>query len=189
MTSTPVSLLERLRVRPDGDAWHRLTRLYAPLVRGWLTRMGVQPADADDLTQETLAVLLRELPSFQHDLRPGAFRRWLKTIVLNRARAFWRGRGKSPQAAEDALSQLESPDSGLSREWDLDHDRHVARRLLAELAGEFEPQTWQAFRLLLVEGLPTDQVAARLAMTPNAVRIAKSRVLTRLRKEAEGLLD
>ena len=36
---------------------------------------------------------------------------------------------------------------------------------------------------------PTDEVAAELGLTPNAVLIAKSRVLKRLRHKAEGLID
>ena len=58
----------------------------------------VDPADADDLTQEVVAVLVRELPSFHHDLRRGAFRRWLRGGVLNRLRPFWRARRARPQA-------------------------------------------------------------------------------------------
>jgi hypothetical protein len=36
----------------------------------------VQPADVDDLTQEVLSTVVRELPGFYHDLGPGASRRW-----------------------------------------------------------------------------------------------------------------
>lgn len=74
---TPVSLLERLRLRPGPEAWQRLTDLYAPLVRSWVARDRLQPADADDVCQEVMAVVVRELPQFRHDLRRGAFRRWL----------------------------------------------------------------------------------------------------------------
>jgi RNA polymerase sigma-70 factor (ECF subfamily) len=194
LAETPLSLLERLRLRADPASWDRLVELYTPLIRSWLRRAGVQPADADDLTQEVLAVLVRELPSFHHDLRRGAFRRWLRTVVLNRLRPFWRARRTQPQALgsaeeEEVFARLEDPGSDLSRLWDEEHDRHVARRLLELLEPEFEPATWQAFRLLVLEGRPTRDVADSLGLTPNAVRIAKSRVLARFRREAEGLLE
>jgi RNA polymerase sigma-70 factor (ECF subfamily) len=140
-----------------------------------------------------MGTLLRELPQFRHDLRRGAFRRWLRTIAVNRLRTFWRGRDRRlalGQADLDAvLDRLEDPDSALSRLWDEEHDRHVARRLLELIEPEFEPTTWHAFRLLVLEGQPTRDVARALGVTPNAVRIAKSRVLARFRREVEGLLD
>ncbi len=193
MTDTPISLLERLRLRADSASWERLVALYTPLIRGWLGRYGLQPTDVDDLTQEVMGTLLRELPRFRHDLRRGAFRRWLRTIAVNRLRTFWRGRDRRQAVGgpdlDAALERLEDPDSALSRLWDEEHDRHVARRLLELIEPEFEPPTWQAFRLLVLEGQPTRDVAKALGVTPNAVRIAKSRVLARFRKEVEGLLD
>jgi RNA polymerase sigma-70 factor (ECF subfamily) len=191
---TSVSLLERLRLRPDEASWQRLIDLYGPLIRGWLARYACQPADADDLSQDVLAVVVHELPHFRHDLRRGAFRRWLRTITVNRLRNFWRtGRVRHEAPAggdfDQVLNQLEDPDSALSRLWDQEHDQHVVRRLLEMLEPEFEPATWRAFRGLMLEGKPTAAVAAEVGISPNAVRIAKSRVLRRLRQEIEGLVD
>jgi RNA polymerase sigma-70 factor (ECF subfamily) len=193
LTATPISLLERLRLRPDANSWQRLVDLYTPLVAGWLRALGVQPSDADDLTQDTLTTLVRELPSFHHNLRPGAFRRWLRGIVLNRLRASRRTRQPIPAAGnlslEQTLDRLEDPASDLSRRWDEEHDRHVVRRLLELITPEFEPATWQAFRMVVLEGKTTAEAAEALATSPNAVRIAKSRVLARFRREIDGLID
>ncbi len=41
----------------------------------------------------------------------------------------------------------------------------------------------------MVHGRPAAEVAAELGVTINSVYLAKSRVLPRLRKELEGLLD
>ncbi|HWG47504.1 MAG TPA: sigma-70 family RNA polymerase sigma factor [Gemmataceae bacterium] len=194
MPDTPISLLERLRLRPDDAAWRRLVELYTPLICAWLRRYGITDSDSDDLTQEVMQVLVRELPNFQHDLRPGAFRRWLRNVTVNRLRVFWRGRHARPVATGDSdfahvLDQLEDPKSSLSRLWDEEHDRHVARRLLELIEPEFEPTTWRAFRGLVLEGKRTAEIAAALGITANAVRIAKSRVLSRFRQEINGILD
>jgi RNA polymerase sigma-70 factor, ECF subfamily len=65
----------------------------------------------------------------------------------------------------------------------------VLTRLLQLLEPQFEDRTLTAFRLLVFEEAPPVQVAAALGMSVNAVLLAKSRVLARLRKEAEGLID
>jgi RNA polymerase sigma-70 factor (ECF subfamily) len=65
----------------------------------------------------------------------------------------------------------------------------VAETILESIRLEFQPATWRAFEATVRNERPTDEVAAELGMTPNAVLIAKSRVLKRLRQKAEGLLD
>jgi RNA polymerase sigma-70 factor (ECF subfamily) len=57
------------------------------------------------------------------------------------------------------------------------------------MQAEFQPATWKACWALVVEGKNGAQVAAELGMTLDAVYAAKSRVLRRLRRELEGLLD
>lgn len=161
------------------------------MIRHWLRAYALQAADTDDLVQEVLGVLVRELPHFQPG-RPGAFRRWLRTITVNRLRAFWRAERVRPLAADDfdrTLQQLEDSDSDLSKLWDQEHDQHVVRRLLELIQPEFEPATWRAFGRLMLEGRPTAEVAAELGVSANAVRIAKSCVLSRFRQEVAGLLD
>jgi RNA polymerase sigma-70 factor (ECF subfamily) len=192
MAETSLTLLERLRLRSDASAWVRLVDLYTPLIHSWLRRHQVRPEDADDLAQEVFGVLLRELPRFEHNGRPGAFRCWLRIITANRLRAFWKAREHIPAGVADLdrrLDELTDSDSGLSRLWDREHDEHVLRRLLELTEPEFTPNTWQAFRSLALEGRPPADVARELGMTVNAVQLAKSRVLRRLRWEARGLVD
>ena len=53
---------------------------------------------------------------------------------------------------------------------------------------EFAPSTWNSFRLLVFEERPASEVAETLGLSVNAVLIAKSRVLRRLRQEGQGLV-
>ena len=41
MNETPLSLLERLRHGQDDPSWQRLSELYLPLLRGWLSQHGL----------------------------------------------------------------------------------------------------------------------------------------------------
>jgi RNA polymerase sigma-70 factor (ECF subfamily) len=194
MSETSTSLLDRLRHSPDAAAWQRLVELYTPLIRGWLRRHALLDQDADDVVQDVLAVVVRRLPEFRREPRTGAFRRWLKTITVNCLRDFWRAQRVRPRATGDSdflqmLDALEDPNSDLSRLWDREHDQHVTHRLLEMIRPRFEPATWQAFRRVALEGASPDAVASELGVTVNAVFIAKSRVLARLRQEGEGLID
>jgi RNA polymerase sigma-70 factor (ECF subfamily) len=189
MADTSVSLLERLRLRPDAESWQRLVDLYTPLIHGWLSRYAVPEADADDLTQEVMTVLVKELPQFTHNHQRGAFRHWLRTITVNRLRVLWRARHSGKNELLKMLDELEDPSSSLSKLWDREHDQHVARRLMQLVEPQFKPATWQAFRRVVLDGARASAVAAELNLSVNAVLLAKSRVLSRLRQEMAGLTD
>src|SRR5437868_2137437 len=85
VSETSLSLLERLRQPAlDEAAWKHLADLYTPLIQDWLRRYGVRQDEVDDLTQEVLSTVHREMPGFEHNQHPGAFRCWLRTITVNR---------------------------------------------------------------------------------------------------------
>jgi RNA polymerase sigma-70 factor (ECF subfamily) len=194
VSQTSISLLERLRLHSESTDRKRLVELYTPLIRGWLLRHEVPAADADDLTQEVLGVVVRELVGFQHNQRLGAFRAWLRAITINRLKGYWRGRRHSPQAGGDSeaalrLEQLEDPHSSLSKLWDQEHDQHVLGRLMKLIEPEFPLAWWQAFRRHVVEGARASEVARELDVSVNVVLLAKSRILRRLRQEATGFVD
>jgi RNA polymerase sigma-70 factor, ECF subfamily len=194
MNPTSLSLLQRTRAVSDVGAWKRLVELYQPLIHGWLRRSRVPPQDADDLTQEVLALLVQEIPHFVHNGQTGAFRHWLKTITVNRMRAFWRAGRCRPLATGDSdflhsLEEIEDAGGEVSRLWDREHDDHVLRRLLELMASEFEPTTLKAFRRVALDEASAEEVATELGLSAGAVYVAKSRVLRRLREEAQGLID
>ena len=89
----------------------------------------------------------------------------------------------------ELLQQLESPASTLGQQWDAEHDRYVAHRLLARIEPLFEPASLAAFRRVVIDGQKPRDVAAELGLSVNAVLVAKSRVLRQLRRELKGLTD
>jgi RNA polymerase sigma-70 factor (ECF subfamily) len=193
MAITRPSLLLRAQTGDEG-AWKDLTELYRPLIVGWLVHQGVPAAEVDDLVQDILLTVVRSLPAFTHSGRCGAFRAWLRTIARNSACDFWRDRERQARASGDTgvaelLGQLEDPDSSLNRQWEAQHDAYVLRYLLDLMELEFEQTTVQAFRQVALEGAAPETAAQELGLTVGAVYKAKSRVLLRLRQEAEGLID
>ena len=190
---TSASLLERLRAAPDEAAWRRLDDLYRPLIRRWLERDPSLGTEAEDVVQEVMSVIVCELPGFQRQ-RPGSFRRWLRTVTAHRLAAYYRSRQNRPQAMgslrdECPLTDLADPNSELARQWDEEYDRYVLRRLMELIEPMFEPNTLAAFRRVAYDGVAPAQAAEELGLSLNAVLLAKSRVLSRLRREAEGLID
>lgn len=193
MDETRQSLLLRAQTGEE-KAWKDLTDLYRPLILGWLNRQSVPPRDLEDLSQDILLSVVKHLPTFQHSGQRGAFRSWLRTIVCSRTVDYWRATGPGTQGeggsgAVAALQLIEDPHSDLNRQWDEEHDGYVLDCLLDLVEEEFEPATMQAFRRLALDGAAGAAVASELGMSMAAVYGAKSRVLRRIRQEAEGLID
>src|SRR5262249_48830287 len=82
-SATSLTLLERVR-RRDQAAWERLVSLYTPLVYHWCLRHGLQPADAEEVSQEVFLAVARGIGDFRHDREGDSFRGWLRTITRNK---------------------------------------------------------------------------------------------------------
>lgn len=194
MTETSASLLDRVRQQTDSQAWQRLLAVYTPLIRGWLRRdVRLKEQDADDVVQEVLAVVARRIALFDRQ-RTGSFRAWLKSITLNCIRQILRKSQRHDGGAGgddilERLQQLEDPLGLMSLQWDREHDEFVMKQLLTDVRRHFTDSTWRAFERVALDDASADDVAAELGMTANAVFIARSRVMTRLRQEAAGLID
>jgi RNA polymerase sigma-70 factor (ECF subfamily) len=187
---TSLSLLQRARLR-DEPSWYRLVSLYGPLVEYWCRRGGVRSEDVGDLAQEVFLAVAEGLGTFER-FGPGSFRAWVRGITRNKLLDHYRRAGRQVAAVggSTALERLgEIPDPVPGSDADADEVSVLYRRAMDLIRGEFEERTWQAFWLSAVEQRDAPAVAAELNMSPVAVRIAKSRVLARLRAEAGELID
>ena len=194
MDETSLSLLHRIRETSDAKSWDRLVALYAPLLNRWVMWYEVQDSDADDIVQDVLTVVMRDLAKFEHNERPGAFRSWLRAILVNRVREFWRSRKYRPMATgtssiDEKLNQLQDDTSEVSQIWNREHDQFVLKRLMNVVQSQFEPKTWQAFERQVLDGEKPEKVAGDIGMSMSGVYTAKYRVLNALRRESEGLID
>ncbi len=188
MTQTPVSLLERLRRPDDPAAWTRFVELYTPLLDAWARCTGLPPEDTAELVQDVFVVLVRRLPEFVYE--PGkSFRAWLRTVTVNKWREMLRRRQGQPVTADGAdLDALPAPPEAEAF-WEAEYRRYLIGRVLAVIQRDFEPAVWKACWECVANGRPAPEVAVELGMTPGAVRVAKCRVLGRLRKELAGIIE
>jgi RNA polymerase sigma-70 factor, ECF subfamily len=192
--STSHTLLERVR-RQDPEAWRRFATLYTPLVVRWCAAGGLRSHDAADVTQEVFQAVFHGIGGFERHGAGESLRGWLWTITRNKICDHFRRRKGEPvavggtanidrAASDSAIGLTENepePAESVRRE--------LVHRALALLETDFEATTWQAFWATTIDGLPAKTVAEKLGMTPAAVYTAKSRVLSRLRRELEGLWE
>jgi RNA polymerase sigma-70 factor (ECF subfamily) len=185
MNTTSLSLLQRLRDAADPGDWRRFVKLYTPLLCRWAHQVGAQDADTADLVQEVFTLVYCKLPNFAHQ-RPGSFRAWMRTVLVNRWRDLCRRRAAQPGLFDeqrlDALPALSAEEENRDRE-------QLLTMALDLIRPEFQPRTWEAFQEFCLRDQEAAVVAERLGVSVDVVYAAKCRVLRRLRQELDGMLD
>ncbi len=192
-SATSRSLLARVRA-DEPRAWERLVDLYAPLVLHWCRRGGLQEQDVADVFQQVFQAVVMHVGGFRRE-RPGdTFRGWLRRITQNKLHDHFRklardAPGVGGSSAQERLAQLPEPQPTEADPAPEEEERGLFARVLDIIRADFEERTWKAFWQTVVEGRTPQDVAAELSMSPGAVRVAKSRVLHRLREELGDLME
>jgi RNA polymerase sigma-70 factor (ECF subfamily) len=190
-SQTSLSLLARLQQeRYDPQAWDEFVDRYGRMIYRWCSHWGLQQADAQDVTQDVLLALVRQMSGFRYDAK-GRFRAWLKTVAyrawcdfLTKRKSAGIGTGDS--GTIDMLNMVPAQDDFLRRVEEMGNQQ-VLELAMARVRERVKPQTWEAFRLLALEQLSGAEVAERLGIPVGSVFMAKFNVQKMLKEELVGL--
>jgi RNA polymerase sigma-70 factor, ECF subfamily len=189
---TTTQALEDLRSLNDGPAWKEFDGHFRKVVISFARHSGLGPEEAEDAAQETMLAFTKAFRAGHYDKEKGRLRDWLfgvaRNVVLNL-------RSKRPlekliadKATGTSFWDMVKDNSDIEQLWQSEWQNMVLARCLSIVKGETEPNSFKAFELYALQERPVDEVALELGLSKNAVYIAKSRILTRLR-ELEGRLE
>lgn len=187
---TSISLLRRAADR-DPEAWRRLVVLYSPLIQHWCRQAGIPQHEIADVSQEVFAVLASSLSRFRPDQPGTSFRAWMRGIARHKLQHHVRRRGSPAVGGSEALErllQVPAPADEVELSESPSDVTALYRRALRLVQDQFQERTWTAFWRVTIENRGTADVAAELGISANAVRLAKSHVLRRLREEMGELI-
>jgi RNA polymerase sigma-70 factor (ECF subfamily) len=173
------------------EAWAVFQARYQGVIRSWCLRRGLAVDEAEDLTQEILLKLFRELPRYRHDARQGHFRSWLKAVVNNAITDSWRRQQRRAERGGvggttflERLAGIESPEAAAElSELIEDHAQTTAAKVLERVRAKVKETTWQAFYQTMVEERPAAQVAGELGLRVATIYKANYRVKQMLLEE------
>jgi RNA polymerase sigma-70 factor (ECF subfamily) len=183
-------LLARLRNDPSNEAaWDEFVEHYGRHIYRWCRQWGLQDADAEDVAQEILLKLARKLRDFAYDPK-SSFRGWLKTVAHHAWRDFVDGRRGARATADDhvwELLQSVEAREDLIQKLEQAFDYELLETAKVQVRLRVAPHTWEAFRLVAIEGRPAAEVAASVNMQVAMVYVAKSKVQKMLQEEIRKL--
>ena len=186
--TSPILLARLQRAPTDQAAWGEFVERYGARIYGWCRQWKLQEADARDVTQDVLLKLSERLRTFRYD-PARSFRGWLRTLahhawndfVAARSRTVGGGGGDS-----DILQQVEARQDLLQR-LEEQFDQELFDEAAARVQRRVESRTWEAFRMLALEGCSGAEAAGKLGMKVATVFVARSKVQKLLRQELAKL--
>lgn len=192
---TQTSLLASIKTLDDRHAWERFVLLYRPVIYRIARRKGLQPADAEDLTQHVLTSIAGSIERWKKSNPSARFRYWLRRVVKNAIiNAATRRRPEIPFSAITGLKDYEllaepAIDNEAEIEIDNEYRRQLFQRAAAVVKSDIEPTTWRAFEMTVIEDMPIKSAADELNKSIGSVYAARSRVMHRLKAVVETWED
>ncbi|MHC4462463.1 MAG: RNA polymerase sigma factor [Planctomycetota bacterium] len=183
---TTTQVLEELKTSNEAQVWRRFCDHFRPVVVNFARHLGLSATDAEDAAQETMVEFLKAFRDGKYDRQKGRLSNWLfgvaRRVILN-----LRGHRPLERLVADKTTgtsfwDLIQDDRSIKHSWDSQWREMVLTKCLEQARRELDSKVFEAFNLYALSEIPADDVAQRLKMSRNAVYIAKSRVLSRLRQ-------
>ncbi|MEM0925919.1 MAG: sigma-70 family RNA polymerase sigma factor, partial [Planctomycetota bacterium] len=175
--------------------------LYGSLIRQVALKLGVDAEESADIAQETLLAVSRAIDRFEPRDGDFAFRGWLAKIARNQTLQTLRRRRRpifsasslpySSGSSADSSVDLPEPSESdpLIDLFETEHRRQlfrIASRVVRERTSDVN---WRAFWMSCVDDQPAASVAGELGIRVAQVYVARSRVMSAIRREVEMLSE
>lgn len=197
LNPTRRSLLTRLKDWDNQESWREFFSAYWQLIYSFGLKSGLNDAEAQEVVQETLIAVAREMKGFKYDPARGSFKSWLLLITKRRIADQMRKRYRALEVgklnaddtavAEEIHAKAEEEAGGRDEAWDDEWRTQMAQTALDRVRSKVKPEQYQIFELYVLHGRPGSEVAAALGVSLMTVYLVKHRISSLLRKEAARL--
>ncbi|MCA8999754.1 MAG: sigma-70 family RNA polymerase sigma factor [Planctomycetaceae bacterium] len=188
---TSVSLLANLREEAHREvAWEQFVRRYGGRIYEWCLLKRLQPADAEDVTQNVLIKLVRRLCDFEYHSQL-SFRGWLRRVTENAIIDFHREqRVRNADRLNPRLCELlelsedrEDLASRLERAFDIELFDLARERVRARV----DSRRWMAWEMTSIDQRSSQEVALELDMKVPTVYSSRYQVQKLITEEIRVL--
>jgi RNA polymerase sigma-70 factor (ECF subfamily) len=190
------SLLSRLKNWDDQDAWRVFFETYWKLIYNAAVRAGLSDAEAQDVVQETVIAVCRNIPEFAYDPAKGSFKTWLMRQTAWRIIGQLRKRlpveplretHRTPSRTT-ALERVPDPKvTDLEVGWDEEWEKNLVDSAFRRLKAKVDAKHFQIFDLCVRKKWPIAKIAKALRVNPARIYLVKHRLGNLLKKEIEQL--
>jgi len=196
LIATRRSLVEQLADWGDQRRWQEFFDTYWKLIHSAARKSGLSDAEAQEVVQETVITVAKNIDKLKYDPAIGSFKGWLLQITRWRIADQFRkrepGNAKRPRSTDDRLTATieRVPDSqvvDLDEVWESSWKENLFEAAVARVKKKIEPKQFQIFDCYVRKEWPAQKVAERLGVNVGQVYLARHRVGALLKKEIKAL--
>ncbi|HEY5893269.1 MAG TPA: sigma-70 family RNA polymerase sigma factor [Chthoniobacterales bacterium] len=193
---TRQSLISRLTDKDDQRRWHEFFCMYRNLIWNAAVRAGLREAEAEEVVQETLITVAKNIGKFRYDPTAGSFKGWL--LCITRWRIADQFRKRRPEEldiqgfdGEDGTSAIErfpepQPDE-FKADWERDWREQMLQTALEKVKLRVEPRHFQIFDCYVLKEWPAQKVAEDLGVNVAQVYLIRHRISRMLKREVQRM--
>ena len=195
LAATRRSLVDRLANWEDQQRWQEFFDTYAKLIYSAARKSGLTDAEAQEVVQETVISVAKNIGKLQYDPAIGSFKGWLLNITRWRIADQFRKRGPAEQhrhidddratATIDRIADVNP--QALDHLWEEQWKENLLDAALTRLKKRIPPKHFQIFDCYVQKQWPAQKVAERLNVNIGQVYLTRHRVAALLKKEVKAL--
>jgi RNA polymerase sigma factor (sigma-70 family) len=196
LLATRRSLVERLADWRDHRRWQEFFDTYWKVIYSAARKSGLTDAEAQEVVQETVITVARNIDKLKYDPAIGSFKGWLLQITRWRIADQFRkrepGNAKRPDSDDDRLTATVErvPDAqivDLDQVWEAEWKDNLFEAAIVRVKKKIDPKQFQIFDCYVRKEWPAQKVAERLRVNVGQVYLARHRVGALLKKEIKAL--
>lgn len=195
---TRSSLLSRLKNASDAAGWQYFVDNYGRLIFQVCLRAGLARQEAEDIVQDTVAAVAKQMPRFEYDRSRGSFKGWLARVTRNHIADFLEKKTREanrrvelPPEQADGLAARDEVIAGGSESmdalWESEWREHLLARALRCVQQKLPARSVQIFQMSALDGWSTEKIAGALCLSRPQVYLARHRAARLVKKEIERL--
>lgn len=194
---TRSSLLRGLKNWEDNERWQQFFDRYWKLIYGVAIKSGLTNTEAQDVVQETVLTVARNIKDFEYNRAAGSFRGWLMKTTRWRIADQFRKRlpvaKSSPRSPDDSqrtatIERIPDPaPADLEAIWEAEWEKNLVEKALERVRRKVDAKQYRVFDLHVNKGMAVADVARTAGVNAEYVYNVKSRVTPLLKKEIARL--
>jgi len=197
LVRTRATLIQRLKNWQDAASWQDFFDTYWRLIYGVARKSGMTDAEAQDVVQETMLAVAKQMPTFTYDPSLGSFKGWLLRMTRWRIVDQFRKRrtmakvDQGPDRTNTGTSALERiPDPAgpeFDKVWEREWQQNLLAAALDKVKRHVDPAKYQIFDFYVNKNWPPEKVARKFGVSVDQVYVAKHRITQAIKDEVERL--
>jgi RNA polymerase sigma factor (sigma-70 family) len=198
LAPTRQSLLERLRDLDDNASWQEFFDTYWKLIYCAAAKAGLSDTEAEEVVQETVIGVARNMECFRYDPRQCSFKGWLMHVTERRIIDHLRKRQTRPRSFEplsadtsthDDAPQIPDPAAARAFEgmWEEEWQKNLVDAAMERVKRTVKAEHYQIFYLSTVKNMAARDIGQLLGISAAKVYVVSHRVARLAKREVQML--